>query len=280
MYMYLKDGKRKVLTLSYDDAVVQDVRLMDILNRHGLKGTFNINTGCYYPEDKERPESKHMRMRRSEAVTLYTDSGHEVAVHAFTHPHLEWLTSQDMIQEIMEDRRNIEKEYGVIARGMAYPYGTYNDMVIDVLEKCGIVYARTVQSTEKFIFPANWLTLHPTCHHDNPRLMELARQFAEDLKPRNPNECWMFYLWGHSYEFANNDNWNVIEEFSQYIGGREDIWYATNIEIYDYVQAYKALQVSVDHSLVHNPTATDVWFCEAGKLYCVKGGETVRINKE
>ncbi len=31
--MLLKDGKMKVLTLSYDDGVVQDIRLMEIMNR-------------------------------------------------------------------------------------------------------------------------------------------------------------------------------------------------------------------------------------------------------
>ena len=45
MYMKLKDGKSKVLTLSYDDGVVQDIRFIEILDKYGLKGTFNINTG-------------------------------------------------------------------------------------------------------------------------------------------------------------------------------------------------------------------------------------------
>lgn len=70
---------------------------------------------------------------------------------------------------------------------------------------------------------------------------------------------WMFYLWGHSYEFDNDDNWNVIEEFAAHTGGKDDIWYATNIEIYDYVKAYEALSVSVDESIIHNPTDIDVW---------------------
>ncbi len=275
MFMRLKDGKNKVLTLSYDDAVVQDIRLIGLMNQYGLKGTFNINTGCYYPADKERKPSSHMRMRLSEALDLYPGSGQEVAVHALTHPHLEWLSATDVLTEVLEDRKNIERHYGTLARGMAYPYGTYNDAVVDALDKCGICYSRTTKSTENFNFPDNWLTLHPTCHHDNPKLMELARQFSEE-QPRNATACWMFYLWGHSYEFANNDNWNVIEEFAQYIGGREDIWYATNIEIYDYVKAYESLQVSVDHSIVYNPSAIDVWFWEKGQTYCVPpGGEIV-----
>ena len=54
MYMKLKDGKSKVFTLSYDDGVVQDIRFMEILNRNGLKCTFNISSGRYVAEDYER----------------------------------------------------------------------------------------------------------------------------------------------------------------------------------------------------------------------------------
>ena len=107
--------------------------------------------------------------------------------------------------------------------------------------------------------------------------MELARRFVED-KPKLMSQNWMFYLWGHSYEFDNDDNWKVIEEFAAYTGGKEDIWYATNIEIYDYVKAYEALRVSVDGSIVQNPTATDVWFRHNKKTYCIHGGETLYLG--
>ena len=272
MYMIFKDGKAKALTLSYDDGVVQDIRLMDIMNKYGLKGTFNINSGLYLPEDKVR-EKYYGRMKRSEAKELYTGSDHEVAVHAYSHPFLERLSAPEMISEIMEDRKDIEREYGVIARGMAYPYGTYSDEVVDVLKKCGICYSRTVRQTLDFKMPENWLTLHPTCHHKNEKLMELAKKFAED------KSVWygarMFYVWGHSYEFDNDDNWNVIEEFAEYIGGRDDIWYATNIEIYDYVKAYESLQLSVDKKTIHNPSAIDLWAVEDDEVFKIPAGETI-----
>ena len=273
--MKLKDGKSKVLTLSYDDGVVQDIRLIEILDKHGIKATFNINTGLYLAEDAHR-EVYYGRMKLSEAQKLYTDSNHEVAVHALTHPFLEKIKPEEVLTEVLEDRKNIEAQYGVIARGMAYPYGTYSDEVIDLISKCGIVYSRTTKSTLSFKFPDNWLALHPTCHHREASLMDLAKRFRDETS-RYSSDNWMFYLWGHSYEFDNNDNWDVIEEFAEYIGGRDDIWYATNIEVYDYVKAYESLQTSVDKKTVHNPTATDVWFIQDNKTYCVKAGETIRI---
>lgn len=266
MKMVLKDGKRKVLTLSYDDGVFQDERLVKIMDKYGVKGTFNINTSTY---------GRGRRMTHSQTIELYKNSGHEVAVHGYTHPFLEKLDSTEVIYEIIEDRKNIEKDYGIITRGMAYPFGTYSDEVVDILAKCGIVYSRTTKATNNFHFPKNWLTLHPTCHHREPKLMELAKTFVE--KDSFWGQPMMFYLWGHSYEFDDNNNWNVIEEFCEYMGGRDDIWYATNIEVYDYVDAYKRLQTSYDKSIVHNPSAINVWVEINKTIYCIKAGETLKL---
>ena len=106
--------------------------------------------------------------------------------------------------------------------------------------------------------------------------MELAERFAES-EMRHWGRGWMFYLWGHSFEFDDYDNWEVIEEFAKYIGGRDDIWYATNIEVYDYVKAYENLQVSVDRKTIHNPSAIDVWAAIEGETYLIKRGETLNI---
>ena len=276
MYMKLKDGKSKVLTFSYDDGYVFDKELIEIFDRYGMKATFNLNSGRYLPEEKERERYKG-KMKLSEAKELYLKSGHEVAIHGFTHPFLEQLKTTEVLTEILEDRAAVEREYGVITRGMAYPYGTYSDTVLEALRMSGVAYSRTCKNTEKFHFPADWLELHPTCHHNNPRLMELAQNFVEKMPDHNYYINCMFYVWGHSWEFNRNKNWDVIEEFCQYMGGRDDFWYATNIEIYDYVKAYESLQVSVDNKIVHNPSAIDSWFVENKEVYCVKAGQTLYL---
>ena len=271
MKMRLKDGKDKVVTLSYDDGVVQDIRLSEIAKKYGLKVTFNINTGIYCPEEKTR-EKFYGRMKLSEAKELYINSGNEVAVHAYTHPFLEQFTENEIINEIMTDRNNISEQYGCIANGMAYPFGTYDDRVTDILRKCGIAYSRTTKTTEKFDFPRDWITLHPTCHHKNPRLMELAEEFVKGNRWGNST---MFYLWGHSYEFDDNDNWEIIEKFAEFIGNRDDIWYATNIEVYNYVKAYNSLQKSADSKLIYNPSAIDVWAVDKDGVFCIESGKTI-----
>lgn len=274
--MRFPEGRAKALTLSYDDGVEQDIRFIGIIDKYGLKCTFNINSGNYAPEGKVYPEGTiHRRMTKQMCTDLYANSGHEVAVHAYTHPWLEKLSPAQVAYEIVKDRETLEEQFGCIVRGMAYPYGTYNDDVVRVLADCGIAYSRTTKSTEKFDIPTDWLRMPATCHHSTPRLMELAKTFVENKKMDKPQ---LFYLWGHTYEFEEKDNWNVIEEFAEYIGGRDDIWYATNIEIYEYIEDYNRLVFSIDMTKIKNPTARTIYFYLNGKEYALGAGETVTVE--
>jgi hypothetical protein len=109
---------------------------------------------------------------------------------------------------------------------MAYPYGTFNDLVVEAVRETKLRYARGVQSTMSFDIPQDLLRFQPTIHHRESGLMELAEAFIK-LQPSKPQ---VFYLWGHSYEFDVDNNWQVIEDFCRLMAGREDIFYATNAE--------------------------------------------------
>ena len=286
LYMRFPGGKPKAFTMSYDDGMVSDVQLMETMNRYGLKGTFNINSGLFVKDISSLPEGTLLRhMTREETLAAYTNSGHEIAVHGVEHPFLEQLPIQRAVYEILEDRKRLEEMFHCIIRGMAYPFGTLSEQVTDCLKCAGISYSRTVVSTENFDLPTDWLRLPATCHHNNSRLMELARKFI-NMKIKGAPQ--MFYLWGHSYEFVSDGNWNVIEEFAELIGKRDDIWYATNIEIFDYVSAYRQLLFDVNMTLVSNPTATDLYFTydtldqngfPKAHDCCVRSGETLRLLK-
>jgi len=80
------------------------------------------------------------------------------------------------------------------------------------------------------------------------------------------------YVWGHSIEFERNNNWELMEKFCSLVGNREDIWYATNIEIVDYLNAYKALRFSANLDFVVNPWAFPVWLSVDGRMVEAKGG--------
>lgn len=273
--MRFPGGRTKALTLSYDDGVEQDIQLVDIMNRYGLKGTFNLNSGLYAAEGTVYQKGHvHRRMTRKQVKETFIDSGQEVAVHSLTHPFLEQLPISMVVSEIIRDRENLEKQFGTIVRGMAYPYGTFSDTVVAALQACGIVYSRTIISTNDFRIPADWLRLTATCHHNSPEIKSLSKRFVEDKVTRSP---YLFYLWGHSYEFESDNNWDVIENFAAYTGKRDDIWYATNIDIYDYIDAYSRLVFSADGKIVKNSSSTKVCFEYNGNTVEIEAGTMVKI---
>lgn len=275
LYMRFPQGLAKAFTMSYDDGVEQDCKLIELMDQNGLKGTFNLNSGLFAPEGTVYEEGRiHRRMTAKQAIKLYANTVHEVAVHGLTHPHLNLLPKAQMLYEIMEDRRRLEEMYGYTIRGMAYPFGSVDQSCSDVLKTAGIVYARTVQETEGFDLPKEWLYLNPTCHHTNPKLMELGDRFI----CQEEKEAQMFYLWGHSYEFEADHNWETITAFLKKIGNQSSIWYATNIEIYDYIHAYKQLHFGLSMQFVENPTATDLYFVWDHKDYCVKKGSRIALK--
>lgn len=274
--MRFPGGLAKSFTMSYDDGVEQDKKLASIMKKHGLKGTFNLNSGIYAKKGTVyAPGTIHRRMDEEEVSKLYKEDGFEVASHAFTHPFLERIPTYQVATEILKDREKLESQFDTIVRGFAYPFGTFNDEVVNILKECGIAYARTVHSTRLFKMPQNWLLLDPTCHHDDEKLFELADKFinAKD----DYGYPMMFYLWGHAYEFEANNNWDRIEKFAEVISGKEDVWYATNIEICEYTEDFKRLRTNVSFTKVYNPTARTIWFTYRDKPYKIGPGEELSI---
>ena len=168
--------KLKALTLSYDDGVIFDKKLIEIMSKYALKGTFNINSGLFALDEGGRC------LTQKEAFALYTQSDNEVAVHGVKHLPLTEISSAQALGEVLLDRQNLEKIFHKLVHGMAYSYGIYNDTVVEMVRSCGIDYARTVDDSEGFAIPTDWLRWNPTCHHRNPKLMDLAQDFCQQQK--------------------------------------------------------------------------------------------------
>ena len=277
------EGKEKALTLSYDDGVDTDAHMIELLEKYKIKCTFNINAGLFSPEGAVREEGRvHFRLPKSDARKLYNHPLCEVATHSFVHAWYNYMPAHLVMEDIMADRRELEAMFGKLIRGHAYPYGAYTDGVVDVLKKADIVYARTVCSQHSFTLPEDWLRWGATCHHGDPKFRELAEQFINEDVPLHQHG-WLFYLWGHTYEFRQDDNWGVIEDFFDKVSGNSNIWYATNMEIYAYITAWRSLVYSASGEYVYNPTAIDLWLRVVdmntwrAKTVCIPAGATVKI---
>lgn len=286
IYKAYPGGKHKVLTLSYDDGKIQDRRLVSIFNKYGIKATFNLNSGLTDMDIRIDPE---------EWKELY--AGHEAAVHTYTHPTIARTPKNEMLYEYLEDRKFIESIFGRPIRGLAYPNGSCDDTCVEMAKAAGLEYGRLaadkyslvkaamqydndssapvlIGDATGFEIPQDYMRWLPTCHH-NHDLLGFGKRFLELHKSQY---LYMMYVWGHSFEFDKNDNWNVIEEFCEMMSGHDDIWYATNIEIVDYDKVFNNLQFAADNSFVYNPSVQSAWLKVNDKRYVeVKGGECVTL---
>lgn len=262
IYFCYPGGKHKALTMSYDDGRIEDRRLVSIFNAHGIKATFNLNSGVA-DDPKKVPQGEWAELYR----------GHEIACHTLTHPTLERCPIDQVALQVLEDRRNLERIAGYPVRGLAYPNGSYGPAIKALLPSLGIAYARVVANSESFGQPSDPMEWRPTCHHDH-RLAELTDAF---LALHKTQYLYLMYVWGHSYEFSANGNWDVIESFCGMVSRKDDVWYATNAEVIENAEACKRVRVAADGSFAYNPSAASVWLSVDGKILEIPGGKQVGL---
>lgn len=268
--------KDRALTLSYDDGTEQDAWLIDIMEQAGVKGTFNLNSGLFRPEDRPRSQTAFCRrMTQREAKALYSRPHVEAAAHGRLHQHMELLDNAQATFEFASDKAALEALFGTILCGGAYAYGTYTQRTTEILASCGLHYCRTVQSTHRFDLPEDFLTWHPTCHHGDPAMEELTERFLTEPVKFQPR---LFYLWGHTYEFERDNSWDIMERFLEKMAKNDQIWYATNGEIFRYIRAFQRLESSSDGKLLHNPTAQMLWFRAGGEDRKISPGEVLHFD--
>lgn len=245
-------GKRYASTFSYDDGGAQDRKLVDLFNKYGMKCTFNLISTNLNSEGGSG-------VKMNEIKSLY--SGHEIAVHTLRHLHLERMSIIDQYNEIMDDRKALEKGFGDFVRGMAYPFGTYNSDTFKAMDVAEIVYGRTNVASNSFVLPENFKIWNPTSHHNESEINVKRMVYNATKAPWRAGG--VLYIWGHSYELDNKESpvgWSELEEMLKQLKECDDnIWFATNIQIYDYVNAIKQIRHSADGKILYNPTDVDIW---------------------
>lgn len=231
-----KDGKRKAITLSYDDGVTQDKRLIEILSKYNLKCTFNLNSAFLGLNGELVRDDVHISHNKNNPQDVkYIYDGHEVAVHTLSHPLLTGIKSDGaIIHQVEQDRIILSELCGYEVVGMAYPCGgqNFDDRVSEIIKNnTGVKYSRTIISNYSFDRQENLYQFKPTVHHhaEWDKMFEIGKKFIElDAK----DEDQIFYIWGHAYEFDIwPERWEQFEEFCKMISNKPDIFYGTNKEV-------------------------------------------------
>ena len=188
----------------WDDGVTADRALVDILRKYHAKATFNLNAGLHEAKSKFSwvfKETEVHKLGWDEMKDLF--DGFVIANHSLTHPFLEKISIEDARRNVVEGRDKLQQFFGQEVSGFAYPFGTYNEAVMDVIREAGHIYARTTKRNEYQFPPVEPMAFHPSCHF-------LAEDFWE--KYEAAKSIGVFYFWGHSYEMITPAMWNDFDE--------------------------------------------------------------------
>ncbi|TRZ51542.1 hypothetical protein D4S03_04955, partial [bacterium] len=197
---------QKYFTMSFDDGLEQDKRIIQILDQYHLKCTFNLNAGLFgaqkrvgrignigfleYPEGSTGFKTRfknndHHRIPADEIVQVY--AGFEIASHGYKHEALGLIKPEQMEESIRKDIEALSKLTGYPIVGHAYPGGSSSAKVAACLKKYGVIYAREVLGSGSFSFPKDPLRSRATSMVLDKKLFALADQFiaaepqADDL---------------------------------------------------------------------------------------------------
>jgi hypothetical protein len=270
-------GKTKAFVFSTDDGPVQDRRLVVLLNKYQLKGTFHLNSNKLNSPNY---------LQKEELTSLF--KGHEVSVHSMNHPGLSGLPPAEIRSEIFGDKLALEKIAGGSVRGMAYPFGNFNDEVVEIAKASGMEYARIVDETRNFSLPNDFLRWKPSIHQfgkayyeaKNPendqKELALFNQLTADFL--RSDTLALYTVWGHSWEMGDSDaKWNDLETCFKQIAKNKEVVALTMIEVVDYLKAYAQVQVSKTDNFIYNPSAITVFVSVAYKTYKIRPKSSLKL---
>lgn len=256
------NGKERAFSVTYDDGVFQDIRFVSLLDKYGLKGTFNLNSALMEKEF-EWTHDKIKTVKRisvSRAVTLYKH--HEIASHTCSHPYMKDLSEKEILSELSEDKKKLEKYFGKKVRGFAVPFDYYDDIIEDCVRKCGFEYARISEESMTYLPDKNYYRWRASIFHLEPCLDDFTDGFL-----KTDTELALCQIVGHSYDLDAENLWEKIEEIFRKVSEDPSVCPMTTVELIRYLKAMDS--VTITEKEIVNRSDVPLWFEVNGKKVCV-----------
>jgi hypothetical protein len=262
-------GKTKAFNISYDDGVVQDVRFVELLNRYGLKGTFNLNYGLMRKGFTWQHECG-MTVRRipeEQIVAIY--AGHEIASHSYSHPYFDHMDETEILKELGSDRFFLERLTGREVAGYATPFYYYSDLMAECVRHCGFEYARISEETNDYSIPKDFYRWRGSKFHWDADLEDFVEGFLE-----SDRELALCQLVGHSYDLDVMDLWDAMERICRKVSENSNVWTATHLELVRYLRNLN--QARITEAEIINESDGELWFAVNGRTVKLQPGEKYR----
>jgi peptidoglycan/xylan/chitin deacetylase (PgdA/CDA1 family) len=126
LYDYIFAGgglPSKPVVLTFDDGRASQWNAVQQLNARGMKGVFFVLGGTNALSDAQ--------------IRQIVAWGHEIESHTMSHPQLSKLSDQQLASELVRSKQSLEAKFGVPIRYVAYPYGDYDQRVINAVIAAG-----------------------------------------------------------------------------------------------------------------------------------------------
>ena len=264
-------GKTKAFNITYDDGILQDVRFVELLNKYGLKGTFNLNSQLMEQEFEWLHPNGMTVKRLSKDAVRYLYDGHEIAAHTLTHPFLNDKTEAELLWEIGEDKRRLEDLFGKEVAGFGVPFHFYDEKIARCVKECGFEYGRNSELTHNYSpwqDPYFW-----SCgvFHLEPELDEFVDGFFQ-----SEEEMALCQIVGHSYDLDADNLWEKMECILARMAGDDTVCSMTHLELVRYLGAMEQAVIGEDY--IENHSDVTLWFCVDGQILELTPGQRWERN--
>jgi peptidoglycan/xylan/chitin deacetylase (PgdA/CDA1 family) len=233
---------RVFVTTSWDDEDRSGLRVADMLNRHGLRGTFYVPTGRLGNDPFFSPAD----------LRTLSAAGFEIGAHTVSHAILTEVGPEELKHEVGDCKGELQRILGAEVTMFCYPKGRFNAEVMSAVEHAGYRGARGTQmlaSTSafpRFAMPTT-VQAYPHCRSNYVRNLIRLGAFGalfESVPDLIGFDGWLelgkkrfdrvmrhggiWHLYGHPWEIEKLGLWEQLGEMLQYVSNRSGVEYVTN----------------------------------------------------
>ena len=265
-------GKAKAFNVSYDDGIGQDIRFVELLNRYGLKGTFNLNSGLMKLGFAWTHENGQEIRRLPEQTAAGLYRGHEVASHTMDHPYMDSLSEAEILRQMTMDKENLEKLFGCGIFGFAVPFTYYSELIAKCAHQAGFEYARISEEGNTFAVPADFYYWRAGKFNWSEDLEEFVDSFLATSR-----ELAICQIAGHSYDLDIDRSWDRMEAILSRVSRAEDVLPMTHIELVRYLKAMS--HAVITETQIKNNSQASLWFDVNGQVIRLYPGEKYELTQ-
>lgn len=285
-----KGFTNKAATFRFDDGISADGAVIASLDKFGAKSTFYAvggwqgNSSHYMGYDASATD----KVNWTKFKNAYKD--HEVGNHTLEHTpaHLEegqtstdsysntltGVSAADLVKAVNDNQTLLYEKTGITTRGIAWPNGLPFGRSDWGTILAGISlthdYSISTNNATTFDTPKDWYQWQT-----NAYLPEMTAKTDKFIADDETSKLRLFFVWGHAYEVGSGDSVKIsTTDFEANLKKLKDanVYFATNSEIYDYVNAVD--DISVKAGTVTNKSNQTLYLIINGKKVTLAPNES------